>query len=141
MGSATGANCRRALSWGQAPALHFSWGPGLSLFGRRRLVSPAGAGIHSPTNRSCRMPPAHQGMKMTLGRWRSLGVIGATPPLWIPAPYRGTGHAFDRRNDEEGGRNDEAGAGGIQAYLRPRNTIFVPKTAWGKGMTQRMAGT
>ena len=23
-------------------------------------------------------------------------------------------------------RNDEAGAGGIQAYLRPRNTIFVP---------------
>ena len=60
--------------------------------------------------------------------------MGATPPLWIPAPYRGTGHAFDRRNDE-------AGAGGIQAYLRPRNTIFVPKTAWGKSMTQRMAGT
>ncbi len=45
--------------------------------------------------------------------------MGATPPLWIPAPYRGTGHAFDRRNDE-------AAAGGIQAYLRPRNTIFVP---------------
>ena len=21
---------------------------------------------------------------------------------WIPAPYRGTGHAFDRRNDEWG---------------------------------------
>ena len=21
-----------------------------------------------------------------------------SPPLWIPAPYRGTGHAFDRRN-------------------------------------------
>ena len=21
-------------------------------------------------------------------------------PFWIPAPYRGTGHAFDRRNDE-----------------------------------------
>ena len=32
--------------WGQAPALHFSFDPGLSLFGRRWLVSPAGAGIH-----------------------------------------------------------------------------------------------
>ena len=42
--------------------------------------------------------------------------------------------SFDRRNDE-------AGAGGIQAYLRPRNTIFVPKTAWEEGMTQRTAGT
>ena len=31
--------------WGQAPALHFSCDPGLSLFGRRWLVSPAGAGI------------------------------------------------------------------------------------------------
>ena len=31
-------------SWGQAPALHFSCDPGLSLFGRRWLVSPAGAG-------------------------------------------------------------------------------------------------
>ena len=35
-----------APSWGQAPALHFSCDPGLSLFGRRWLVSPAGAGIH-----------------------------------------------------------------------------------------------
>ena len=48
--------------WGQAPALHFSCDPGLSLFGRRWLVSPAGAGIHPGsesgtcfrTNRSCR---------------------------------------------------------------------------------------
>ena len=31
-------------SWGQAPALHFSFDPGLWLFGRRWLVSPAGAG-------------------------------------------------------------------------------------------------
>ncbi len=28
-------------------------------------------------------------------------------------------------------RNDEAGAGGIQAYLRPRNTIFVPRAMCG----------
>ena len=27
--------------------------------------------------------------------------MGATPPLWIPAPYRGTGQAL-RRNDEWG---------------------------------------
>ena len=32
------------LGWRQAPALHFSFYPGVSLFGRRRLVSPAGAG-------------------------------------------------------------------------------------------------
>ena len=43
--------------------------------------------------------------KMRLGRWKCLGVVGATLPLWIPAPYRGTGHAFDRRNDEFGGGN------------------------------------
>ncbi len=24
-------------------------------------------------------------------------------PFWIPAPYRGTGRAFDRWNDEVGG--------------------------------------
>ena len=28
---------------------------------------------------------------MRLGRWKCLGVVGATLPLWIPAPYRGTG--------------------------------------------------
>ena len=82
-----------APSWGQAPALHFSCDPGLSLFGRRWLVSPAGAGIHPGsesgtcfrTNRSCRLVPAHQGMKMRPGRWKCLGVFGATLPLWIPA--------------------------------------------------------
>ena len=42
---------------------------------------------------------------MRLGRWKCLGVVGATLRLWIPAPYRGTGHAFDRRNDEFGGGN------------------------------------
>ena len=46
---------------------------------------------------------------MRPGRWKCLGVVGATLPLWIPAPYRGTGHAFDRRNDELRGRNDERG--------------------------------
>ncbi len=37
------------------------------------------------TNRPCRLVPAHQGMKMRPGRWKCLGVVGATLPLWIPA--------------------------------------------------------
>ena len=36
--------------WGRAPALHFPFDRGLSLFGRRWLVSPAGAGIDFRTN-------------------------------------------------------------------------------------------
>ena len=60
---------------------------------------------------------------MRPGRWKCLGVVGATLPLWIPAPYRGTGQASDRRNDELRGRNDEG---------RPRNIIFVPMTKWGR---------
>ena len=36
-----------------------------------------------------------------------------------------------RENDELGGRNDEAGAGGIQALLRLRSIIFVPMTTCG----------
>ncbi len=35
-----------ASGWGQAPALRLCFDPRLSLFGRRWLVSPAGAGIH-----------------------------------------------------------------------------------------------
>ena len=42
-------------------------------------------GIYSRTNRPCRLVPAHQGMKMRPGRWKCLGVVGATLPLWIPA--------------------------------------------------------
>ena len=30
---------------------------------------------------------------------------------WIPAPYRGTGHASDRRNDEFGGGNHSSRIG------------------------------
>ena len=61
------------------------------------------------TNRSCRLPPAHQGMKIEV--LTGGGVCGSfathTPPL--DSRFRG--------NDELGGRNDEAGAGGIQAYF------------------------
>ena len=48
-----------APSWGQAPALHLSCDLGL--------------------------PPARRGMKMGPDRWKCLGVVGATLPLWIPA--------------------------------------------------------
>ncbi len=67
-----------APSWGQAPALHFSCDAGLSLLGRRWLVSPASAGIHPGSesgtrfrsNRSCLLVPAHQGVKS-----RSCGLV------------------------------------------------------------------
>ena len=38
----------------------------------------------------CRLVPAHEGMKMRPGRWRCLGVVGATLSLWIPASARMT---------------------------------------------------
>ena len=34
---------------------------------------------------------------------------------WILAPYRSTGQAFDRENDEMGGENDEVGQAGRPA--------------------------
>ena len=47
--------------WGQAPALHFSLDPGLSLFGRRWLASPAGAGHPGSESGTCfRANDAHE---------------------------------------------------------------------------------
>ena len=74
---------RRAIGWGLVPALHLSCDPRLSLFGRRGLVSQAGGGIDPgsesgtcfPTNRPCRLVPAHQGMKTR----------GTDSSPWIPA--------------------------------------------------------
>ena len=41
---------------------------------------------HSCANRTCRLGPAHQGMKIGAPCGKRLGVVGApTPPLWIPA--------------------------------------------------------
>ena len=89
---------------GQAPALHFlippsaiglqfgtfrRWRAGIEVDWRAHPGSESGTCFR--TNRSCRLPPAHQGMKMRLGRWKCLGMVGATLPLWIAAPYRGTG--------------------------------------------------
>ena len=50
-----------------------------------------------------------------------------SPPLWIPAPYRGTGHAFDRRNDDWGAGLTSAGAVAFEGTLEAlRSIIFVP---------------
>ena len=84
-----------APSWGQAPALHFSCDVGLSLLGRRWLVSRASAGIHPGSesgtrfrsNRSCLLVPAHQGVKS-----RSCGLVQriSTAGSATPRPLRGT---------------------------------------------------
>ena len=88
---------------GQAPALHFlippstiglqfgtfrPWRAGIEVDWRAHPGSESGTCFR--TNRPCRRAPAHQGTK-----------IGGAPAFpWIPAPYQGTGHVFDRRNDE-----------------------------------------
>ena len=50
---------------------------------------------------------------MRSGRWKYLGVVGATLPLWIPASARMTnsvvGDNYFRTNDEKGDGNDEIG--------------------------------
>ena len=110
-------------SGGQAPALHFlippssiglqlgtfrPWRAGIEVEWRAHPGSESGTCFRA--NRSCRLPPADQGMKIGLGRRRCLAVVGATLPLWIPAsarmtnwgailreppiPDRSPGHAF-----------------------------------------------
>ncbi len=96
---------------GQAPALHFLIPPstiGLQ-FGtfRRRRTGMEGdwrahPGSESGTcfraNRSCRLPPAHQGMKhLRGGWWRRLGAVCATPATPLDSGLR--------RNDETGRSN------------------------------------
>ena len=85
-------------SWGQAPALHFFCGPGVSLFGRRWLVSPASAGIHpgseSGTCFTYQSPmPAAAGTPRYENKTWSLEVFGCGwchPSPWIPASARMT---------------------------------------------------
>ena len=83
---------------GQAPrlaksstALHFlipPWTIGLQIgtFRRWRAGIEVDWRAHFRSNRSCRLPPAHQGMKWGSGCWNCLQVIcHPLPPLWIPA--------------------------------------------------------
>ena len=109
VGTADSATPHPDPSGGQAPrlaksstALHFlipSSAIGLQ-FGRFRRCragievdwrahpgSEFGTCFHS--NRSCRLPPAHQGMKMGARRWKSLGVVGAAPPPPLDSRLRG----------------------------------------------------
>ena len=77
-------------SGGQAPALHFLIPPSaigvqFGTFRRWRAGIEVDWRAHFRTNRPSRLVPAHQGMKMRPGRWKCLGVVGATLPLWIPA--------------------------------------------------------
>ena len=46
---------------------------------------------------------------------------------WIPAPYRGTGHAFDRGNDELGG--DSTGTTHFRTNDEWRGSLAHSKTA------------
>ena len=75
------------VGWGQAPALHLSFDPRLSLFGRRSV------GVAGRCRNSSRIGVRDM---LSYQDWRRSCL---PPPLWIPAPYRGTGHASDRRND------------------------------------------
>ncbi len=119
IGTADSATPHPDPSGGQAPALHFlippsaiglqfgtfrPWRTGIEVDWRVHPGSESGTCFR--TNRSCRPLPSHQGMKMGLvGGNVWVPCVPPLPPLWIPAPFRGTGHAFDRRNDEIGRSN------------------------------------
>ena len=60
------------LGWEEAPVLWGSPSPRIGV--RGRLVNPLPGGEE----------------------------VASLPPFWIPVPYRGTGQAFDCRNDEWG---------------------------------------
>ena len=69
---------------------------GMSLMTNERLSGTVC--FHS--NRSCRLVPAHQGMKIgCIGWWESSSVIATTRTSPLDSRLR--------RNDELGGRNDE----------------------------------
>ena len=56
------------------------------------------------------------------------------PHPWTPAPYRGTGHAFDRRSDESGGHpGSESGT----CFHRNRSCRLAPAH---QGMKSRSCG-
>ena len=104
--------CPPPLPWlGTSPSATFlSCDPGLSLFGRRWLVSPAGAGIDPGsesgtcfrTNRPCRLAAAHQCMKIEV--LTGGGVCGSF------ATHTPTLDSGFRRNDAWGAGMTSAGA-------------------------------
>ena len=97
---------RLGHGWGQTPALHFSCDAGLSLLGRRWLVSPAGAGIDPGSesgtcfraNRVCRQAPAHQGVKSrSCGLVQRISTAGSARPTPTPAGDKPPRYIFSFR--------------------------------------------
>ena len=105
IGTADSATPHPDPSGGQAPALHFRIPPsaiGLQFgtFRRRRAGIEVDWRAHFRSNRSCRLVPAHQGLKIgCIGWWESSSVIATTRTSPLDSRLRG--------NDELGGRNDE----------------------------------
>ncbi len=92
----TMVGCRSARSGGQAPALHF---PSLPLWISALRSSSY---LHFRTNRSCRMAPAHQGMKMrSLVGGSSLRWLGTRGGCW-PAGSGGQASALHSPFRENG---------------------------------------
>ena len=160
---------------GQAPALHFlippstiglqfgtfrPWRAGIEVDWREHPGSESGTCFR--TNRSCRLAPAHQGMKSrSCGLVQRIGAADSATPHPDPSggqaprlaksstalhfliPPSTIGLQFGTFRRWRAGievdlrahfrTNDEAGAGGIQAYFRPRDTIFVPRTGGFRG--------
>ena len=74
------------------------WRAGIEVDWRAHPGSESGTCFR--TNRSCRLPPAHQGVKSgCIGWWESSSVIATTRTSPLDSRLRG--------NDELGGRNDE----------------------------------
>ncbi len=74
------------------------WRAGIEVDRRAHAGSESGTCFR--TNRSCRLSPAHQGVKIgCIGWWESSSVIATTRTSPLDSRLRG--------NDELGGRNDE----------------------------------
>ncbi len=113
IGTADSATPHPDSSGGQAPALHFlippsaiglrfgtfrPWRAGIEVDWRAHPGSESGTCFRA--NRSCRLAPAHQGVKIgCIGWWESSSVIATTRTSPLDSRLRG--------NDELRGRNDE----------------------------------
>ncbi len=95
IGTADSATPHPDPSGGQAPALHFLIPPsatGLQFgtFRRWRAGIEVDWRGHFHSNRSCRLVPAHQGVKIgCIGWWESSSVIATTRTSPLDSPLRG----------------------------------------------------
>ena len=64
------------------------------------------------------------GRRVDVGGGIALGVLSRDVSTWILAPYRGTGQAFDRENDEAEDKKDELGSDSTGAtYFRTDDEV------------------